>query len=165
MIYHYFGGKEQLYIAALECIFRQIRDQEAKLNFREGDPATKARELVEFTFDYFRNNAVFRKMTRNENALNGVYIKRSAVTRDMSEPLIVAISELVERGFSCGAFSRKPDPAQLYLSIVALSAHHLNNAATLGIVVDQDLFDEDWQAERREHAIDMIVSYLGIQKR
>ncbi len=163
MIYHYFGGKEQLYIAALENIFQQIRDQEAQLNFSVGDPATKARELVEFTFDYFKNNADFRKMTRNENALNGAYIKRSAMMRNMSEPLIVAISDLIERGSTSGAFRRKPDPAQLYLSIVALSAHHLNNAATLGIVVNQDLFDEDWQEERRNHAVEMILSYLGIQ--
>jgi AcrR family transcriptional regulator len=165
MIYHYFGGKEQLYIAALENIFRQIRDQEAQLNFSEGNPATKVNELVEFTFDYFKNNANFRKMTRNENALNGVYIARSAMMRNISEPIIVAISDLVERGFSSGAFSRKPDPVQLYLSIVAISAHHLNNAATLGIVVGQDLLNEDWQEERRKHAIDLILSYLGIQNR
>ncbi|WP_380055080.1 TetR/AcrR family transcriptional regulator [Falsihalocynthiibacter sp. SS001] len=165
MIYHYFGGKEQLYIAALENIFRQIRDQEAELNFSEGDPAEKIYELVDFTFDYFKNNANFRKMTRNENVLNGEYIARSAVTRDMSEPLIVAIRDLVERGFASGAFKRKADPVQLYLSIVAISAHHLNNGATLGIVVGQDLFDEDWQEQRRKHAIDMIQGYLGIQNR
>ena len=163
MIYHYFGGKEQLYIAALEDIFQQIRDQEAQLNFSVGDPVTKLNELVEFTFDYFKNNADFRKMTRNENALNGMYIARSAVMRDMSEPLIVAIRNLVERGYSSGVFSRKPDPAQLYLSIVALSAHHLNNAATLGIVVGQNLHDDAWQEERRQHAKDVILSYLGIQ--
>ena len=104
-------------------------------------------------------------MTRNENALNGVYIAQSAMVRDMSEPLIVAISDLVERGFSSGTFSRKPDPVQFYLSIVAISAHHLNNAATLGIVVGQDLFDDDFQDERRKHAIDLILSYLGIQNR
>jgi len=165
MIYHYFGGKEPLYIAALESIFRQIRDQEAELNFSDGDPAIKARELVTFTFDYFKNNANFRKMVRNENALNGVYIARSAAMRDMSEPLIAAISDLIERGFSSGVFTRKPHPGQLYLSIVALSAHHLNNAATLGIVVGQDLFDEDWQQARREHAIEMTLSYLGIKNR
>lgn len=165
MIYHYFGGKEQLYIAALENIFQQIRNQEAQLNFSEGDPAEMVNELVEFTFGYFRNNANFRKMTRNENALNGAYISRSTVLRDMSEPFIVAIRDLVERGFSSGAFSRKPDPAQLYLSIVAISAHHLNNAATLGIVVGQDLFDDGFQEKRREHAIDLIKSYLGIQNR
>lgn len=161
MIYHYFGGKEQLYIAALDSVYAAIRTREAQLDFTKGDPLRTARELVEFTFDYFASNAVFVKMIRNENLLGGKYITRSQTIRDMSQPLIVAIGRLIERGHASGAFSCKPDPVQLYLSIVALSAHHLNNAATLGTVVGQDLKDPGWQAERRTHAVDLILGYLG----
>lgn len=161
MIYHYFGSKEQLYLAALDNVYAAIRNQEAQLNFADGDPVETARNLVEFTFDYFANNAIFVKMIRNENLLNGKYIKRSHMIRDMSQPLITSIGHLVERGFATGAFKRKADPVQLYLSIVALSAHHLNNAATLGTVVGQDLTDETWRASRRAHAIDVVMSYLG----
>jgi AcrR family transcriptional regulator len=160
MIYHYFGSKEQLYLAALDSVYAAIRNQESKLNFETGDPVHTARQLVEFTFDYFADNATFVKMTRNENLLNGKYIKRSHMIRNMSQPLIASIEALIERGFASGAFQRKPDPVQLYLSIVALSAHHLNNAATLGTVVGQDLSDRDWMAERRKHAVDLILSYL-----
>lgn len=163
MIYHYFGNKEGLYVAVLDAVFEEIRKQEADLNFDEGDPAEKVRELVAFTFDYFMTNANFRKLTRNENLLNGKYIKRSNVIRDMSQPLIVALDQLLDRGFASGAFSRKPDPVQLYLSIVALSAHHLNNAATLGVVVGRDLNDPEWQAQRRVHAVDTISCALGIK--
>jgi AcrR family transcriptional regulator len=162
MIYHYFGSKEQLYIAALDSVFAAIRNQEVRLNFSDGDPVVKARQLVEFTFDYFAGNASFRKMTRNENLLDGKYIQRSHMIRDMSQPLIVAIGALIDRGVASGAFSRRADPVQLYLSIVALSAHHLNNAATLGAVVGLDLNDREWQAERRAHAIEVILGYLGI---
>ncbi|MEM7615711.1 MAG: TetR/AcrR family transcriptional regulator, partial [Pseudomonadota bacterium] len=126
-------------------------------------PAQTARQLVEFTFDYFATNSNFVKMIRNENLLNGKYIKRSHMIRDMSQPLISSIERLIERGFASGEFRRKPDAVHLYLSIVALSAHHLNNAATLGTVVGQDLSDPAWQAERRAHAIEVILSYLGIE--
>jgi AcrR family transcriptional regulator len=165
MIYHYFGSKEQLYLAALDSVYAAIRNQESKLNFDTGDPAETARDLVEFTFDYFADNSTFVRMTRNENLLNGKYIKRSHMIRDMSQPLITSIERLIERGFASGAFLRKPDAVQLYLSIVALSAHHLNNAATLGTVVGQDLSDRDWQATRRAHAVEVILSYLGIADR
>ena len=163
MIYHYFGGKEQLYLAALDSVYAAIRNQENKLNFGTGDPAETAKELVEFTFDYLAQNAIFVKMTRNENLLNGKYIKRSHMIQDMSQPLISSIAALVERGFATGAFTRRPDAVQLYVSIVALSAHHLNNAATLGTVVGQDLTDQRWLAERRAHAVDVILNYLGIR--
>src|SRR6056297_60019 len=76
MIYHYFGSKEQLYLAALDSVYAAIRNQESKLNFDSGDPVETARQLVEFTFDYFADNATFVKLTRNENLLNGKYIKR-----------------------------------------------------------------------------------------
>lgn len=164
MIYHYFGSKEQLYIAALDSVYAAIRNQEAQLDFSAGDPATTARQLVEFTFDYFANNASFLKMIRNENLLDGKYIQRSQMIRDMSQPLITAIGQLIDRGYAAGAFTHKADPVQLYLSIVALSAHHLNNGATLGLVVGKDLTDADWQAERRQHAVDVILSYLGIAR-
>ena len=165
MIYHYFGSKEGLYVAVLDKVFEDIRKQEAKLNFDKGDPAEKMKELVTFTFDYFLTNGNFRKLTRNENLLNGKYIKRSGAIRDMSQPLIVALGKLLDRGFASGTFSRNPDPVQLYLSIVALSAHHLNNAATLGIVVGHDMNDPDWQAERRLHAVETISALLGIKDR
>lgn len=161
MIYHYFGSKEQLYLAALDSVYAAIRNQESKLNFDTGDPVETARQLVEFTFDYFADNATFVKMTRNENLLNGKYIKRSHMIRNMSQPLINAIDALIARGYASGAFRRRPDAVQLYLSIVALSAHHLNNAATLGTVVGQDLSDRAWQAERRQHALDLVLSYLA----
>lgn len=165
MIYHYFGSKEALYVAVLDKVFADIRKQEADLNFDKGDPAEKLIELVTFTYDYFITNGQFRKLTRNENLLNGQYIKRSGVIRDMSQPLIVALGQLLERGFDAGVFTRKPDPVQLYLTIVALSAHHLNNAATLGLVVGQDLNDPQWQAERRVHAVDTITRLVGMNDR
>jgi AcrR family transcriptional regulator len=165
MIYHYFGSKERLYVAVLDRVFEDIRKQEADLRFDEGDPAEKIIELVTFTYDYFLFNGNFRKITRNENLLNGDYIKRSNAIRDMSQPLIVALGKLLDRGFASGVFTRKADPVQLYLSIVALSAHHLNNAATLGVVVGQNLNNPEWQAERRVHAVDTISSLLGVKNR
>lgn len=161
MIYHYFGGKEQLYLAALDNVYAAIRNQETQLRFGTAAPAVEARRLVEFTYDYFAENATFLKMIRNENLLNGQYIKRSQMIRDMSQPFITAISGLIERGHAEGVFLRKPDPVQLYVTVVALSAHHLNNAATLGTVVGQDLTDADWQADRRRHAVEVVLAYLG----
>lgn len=163
MIYHYFGGKEPLYLAALDSVYAAIRNRETQLRFGTDRPEIEARRLVEFTFDYFDENATFLKMIRNENLLNGQYIKRSQMIRDMSQPFIEAIGDLMARGHASGVFSRNPDPVQLYVTVVALSAHHLNNAATLGTVVGRDLTDRAWQAERRKHAVDMILSYLGIQ--
>jgi hypothetical protein len=44
---------------------------------------------------------------------------------------------------------------------VALSAHHLNNAATLSATFGADLAHAEWQVARRDHAVAMILRYLG----
>jgi AcrR family transcriptional regulator len=161
MIYHYFGGKEPLYIAALDSVYAAIRNREAALSLSEDDPVGSVRRLVAFTFDYFHENQDFLSITRNENMLGGKFIRRSRMIQSMSHPLTASIGRLLDRGIEAGVFRFRPDPLQLYLSIVALSAHHLNNAATLSATFGADLTDPDWRAQRRDHVITMILRDLG----
>src|SRR6266581_2767499 len=44
MIYYYFGGKEQLYIAVLERAYSQLRDAEQTLDVDHLDPLRAIRE-------------------------------------------------------------------------------------------------------------------------
>jgi AcrR family transcriptional regulator len=162
MIYHYFGGKEPLYVAALDRVYASIRNREAALNLSETDPVASIRRLVEFTFDYFSNNREFLSLTRNENMLGGKFIRRSHMISAMSQPLTVSIGQLLDRGVEAGLFRHRPDPLQLYLSIVALSAHHLNNVSTLSATFARDLTDPDWQDQRRQHVTEMILRDLGV---
>jgi AcrR family transcriptional regulator len=161
MIYHYFGGKEPLYVAALDSVYAALRNREAALNLSEDDPVGAIRRLVEFTFDHFQENQDFLNITRNENMLGGRFIRRSQMIRSMSQPLTVSIARLLDRGLETGRFLHRPDPLQLYLSIVALSAHHLNNAATLSATFGADLADAAWRAQRRDHVVTMILRDLG----
>ncbi len=162
MLYHYFGNKERLYVAVLDDVYAEIRSGERELRLDEGDPAEAMRRLVGYTFDFFQGNRTFVRITQGENMLSGRYVRRSRTIRDMSQPLIVSIERLLARGTSAGAFRRGTDALQLYVSIVALSGHHMNNAATLSAVFGRDLADPAWVAERRAHAIAMVLRHLGV---
>lgn len=163
MIYHYFGGKEPLYVAALDSVYAEIRNREAALDLAGDDPVASMRSLVEFTFDHFARNREFLNLTRNENMLGGKFIRRSHMIRAMSQPLTNAIGGLIARGLEAGRFRHGADPLQLYLSIVALSAHHLNNVSTLSATFGKDLEDPDWLADRRAHVTAMILRMLGVE--
>ncbi len=76
LIYHYYGNKEKLYLAALEHIYAKIREQEQQLKLDQRDPLAAIQTLVEFTFDFFDSNTTFVKITRNENLLGGVSFPR-----------------------------------------------------------------------------------------
>ena len=53
LIYYYFDDKEKLFQAVLEQTYRDIREEERKLNLLNLKPAEALRRLVEFTWDYY----------------------------------------------------------------------------------------------------------------
>ena len=161
LIYHYYGNKERLYLAALERIYAQIRAEESELNLDTLPPADAIQALVEFTFDFFESNPVFGKITRNENLLGGRYISKTSAIREMSRPLLTKIGVVLERGYAEGVFTQRADPLHLYVTIVAISAHHLNSVHTLSATFGQDLTDPDWRAERGRHAVSFVLHALG----
>lgn len=160
LLYHYFGSKEKLYIAALEHIFTDIRAQERQLELERLPPRAAMERLVGFTFDFFDSNPLFVKVARNENLLEGRYIVQTEAVRASSLPLMDAIEQILEQGHHEGAFARSYDPLQLYVTIVAISAHHLNNGHTFSAIFGIDLRSREWRGERRRHAIAFVMNAL-----
>ncbi len=160
LLYHYFSSKEKLYIAALEHIFTDIRAQERQLELERLPPRAAMERLVGFTFDFFDSNPLFVKIARNENLLEGRYIVQTEAVRASSLPLMDAITQILEQGYREGAFAHRYDPLQLYVTIVAISAHHLNNGHTFSVIFGVDLLSPEWRAERRRHAIAFVMNAL-----
>lgn len=159
MLYHYFGNKEGLYLAVLDAAYAELRSGEQELDLDSDAPADALRRLVGYTFDFFQSNTTFVSITRGENMLSGRYVRSAQTIQDMSRPLLRSIERLLARGVKAGAFRRGVDALQLYVSIVALSAHHINNAHTLSAVFGRDLTDPSWVAQRREHAVETVLAY------
>ena len=64
MLYHYFGNKDDLFLAALEKAYADIRLAEQRLDLEHVDPVEAIRRLVQFTWDYFGNNLSFISFAR-----------------------------------------------------------------------------------------------------
>src|SRR5438552_5088748 len=67
MLYHYFGNKEDLFLAALESVYADIRRHELTLDLEHQEPLEAMRSLVIFTWDYFVANPHFITMLNSEN--------------------------------------------------------------------------------------------------
>lgn len=160
LLYHYFGSKEKLYIAALEHIFTDIRAQERNLELERLPPREAMERLVGFTYDFFDRNPLFVNLARNENLLEGRFIAQTDAVRASSQPLIDAITTIMVRGQKEGVFAHRYDPLQLYVTIVALSAHHLNNGHTFSAIFGIDLLSTEWRKDRRAHTIAFVLNAL-----
>lgn len=160
MLYHYYGGKEGLYIAVLESAYVGIRSAEAELDLGNRDPAEAMRELARFTWKYFLNHPEFLSILNTENLLRGKYIKRSAKIIALHSPMTSLLAATLERGVANGEFREGVDAVDLYISIAALGFFYLSNRWTLSTIFRRDLADQSALAHWGDHIADVIMSYL-----
>lgn len=162
MLYHYFGGKEGLYLACLEKVYFHIREEEQKLNLHELPPVEALEKLVHFTFDHMRKNPDFVHLAGAENTMKGKFVKKLPLVAKAANSLIDAVQDILERGEKECGFRPDVDALQLYLSVLSLSYLHLSNRHTLSATYGQDMTDTAWLDARRAHVMDMIVCYCGV---
>jgi len=160
MIYHYFGDKDGLYLAVLEATYAAIRTAERELHLGDRDPVEGMRELVRFTWAYFIAHPEFLSLLGTENLHQAAYLKRSKRIRELHSPLVGMISGLLERGMREGVFRAGVDPVQLYVTIAALGFFYLSNRHTLSTIFGRDLSGPKSLAEREQHIVDVVLTYL-----
>lgn len=162
MLYHYFGGKQDLYLACLDRVYSRIRDEEHKLNLRQMEPLEAIGHLVQFTFDHMRSNPDFVNLAGAENMQGGKLIKKLPHLTNAAAGLIETIDVILKRGARKKVLRRGIDPFQLYISILSLSYLHLSNRHTLSVTYGRDLSDKKWQDTRRDHVRDVILAYVRV---
>jgi AcrR family transcriptional regulator len=160
MIYHHFGGKEGLYIAALEETLSGLRSEELKLDFDQAAPMEAMMQLFEFTYEHFAAHPRLISLLSGENLLKAKYLKRSQRTPVISSPVITQLEKIIARGEAIGCFRKGLDPLQLYVLIVSVSYFHLSNGYTLSVIFQKDTFDKDWLAQHKVIAREVISRYV-----
>jgi AcrR family transcriptional regulator len=160
MIYHYFGGKDGLYLAVLEATYEAIRAAEMELHLTDRDPVDGMRELVLFTWRYFIAHPEFLSLLGTENLHKAAYLKRSKRIRELHSPLVGNISTLLERGVAARVFRAGVDPVELYITIAALGFFYLSNRHTLSTIFGRDLSREQSIVARGQHIVEVVLGYL-----
>ncbi|MEX0924063.1 MAG: TetR family transcriptional regulator [Rhodovibrionaceae bacterium] len=160
MLYHYFSGKQQLYLACLERVYTNIREAERALNLLELEPEEAIRQLVDVTFSHMAENRDFVQIAGVENTLRGRFLKNVAPVPSAALDHIETIRKILACGQERGIFREDIDALQLYVSILALSYLHLSNQYTLSITYGTDLGDAAWLRDRRTHVREMVTAYV-----
>ncbi|MGD9738703.1 MAG: TetR/AcrR family transcriptional regulator [Bauldia sp.] len=161
MIYHYFGSKEDLYIAVLEAALGELRARELQLDVEHLDPLEGLLQLFDFMSDHFEGNQSLVRLLSNENIQRARLMRRSTVIREMSSPVLSMIARFIERGEENGELAKRLDPLRCYVMMVALSQFHLSNVHTLSVIFDRDLAETAWRAARRADARRMLLAFFS----
>src|SRR5580698_5247701 len=115
MIYHYFGGKDRLYVAVLEHVLGELRQEELKLDVEHVAPVEGMLQLFEFTYEHFGKHPELIHLLSGENLLRARFLKKSSKTPVVASPLISLISQLLKQGEASAEFRPGIDPVQLYV--------------------------------------------------
>lgn len=160
LLYHYFDGKEALFIAVIELTYRRMRERQSEWTFRELAPADGIRKLVTYTFDHFVEEPTVMRLINTENMHQAIHLQRATGVQQLYHPLVVAIEDLLARGRESGEFRADVDPVDLYITISGLSYFYLSSRHTLSHLFQQDLMAPARLEQRRRHAIDVVLGYL-----
>lgn len=160
MIYHYFGSKEGLYLAALERVYEDLRGTEHTLHLDHLAPEQAFRRLIEFNFDYCRAHPELISLINNENLHQARYLRKSRKVRDLHSPFVRLIADILARGVAAGVFRRGIDPIELYITIAAVGYFYLSNRWTLSTIFGRDLGSATACDRRKRHNVEVILNAI-----
>jgi AcrR family transcriptional regulator len=157
MIYHYFGGKEELFAAVVEDAYMGIRSQERQLGLLDLKPSEAIRKLVEFTWEFYLENPEFITLVNSENLHQAKHIASNKELRKLQKAYVETVREILERGVDSGEFRDGIDAAQLCITIAAIGFYYLNNRHTGGVIFGFNFMSRDALAARIKFNIDTIM--------
>jgi len=160
MIYYYFGGKEQLYIAVLEEQYARIRAHEAALGLEALEPEQAIRRLAEFTFDYDHANPEFVRLVAVENIHHAKHLRKSAVIRSVNAKIIDTIDAILKRGRREGQFFASVQAVDVHMLMSALCFFHVSNLHTFGTIFRRDFLSPALRRTHRKLVADFVIHRL-----
>ena len=160
MIYYYFGGKEQLYLAVLEDAYRGIRQAEQKLTVDHANPVEAIRRLAEVTFDHHIAHDAFVRLVSIENIHRGEFIQQLRELPELSRPATSLLDDILRDGREAGVFRTDVNALDVHLVISSYCVFQVANRYTFGYLFDVDLTDVSQRAHLRRMIGDVVVGWL-----
>ncbi|MGA5463898.1 TetR/AcrR family transcriptional regulator [Mycobacterium sp. NPDC050041] len=160
MIYYYFGGKEQLYMAVLEKAYLGIREAEQRLAVDHVDPVDALRALAGLTFDHHIAHQEFIRLVSIENIHRGEFIGRLESLRTLSRPATTLLDEILQNGRRAGVFRQDADALDVHIVISSFCVFQVANRYTFGYLFGIDFTEPSRRAHLRKMIGDVVVGWL-----
>ena len=160
MLYHYFGSKDDLYVAVLEAVMADLRHDELRLDAEEEEPLAGLLHIADFVDHHFATHPRLRKLLAFENLNEARHLARSNRIPEMSSPVIALIRRLLVRGVAAGVIRPGIDALHLYVAMVSLSYYGRAHAFTLSRIFNKDLQAASWQKAHQKMTRQMVAAFL-----
>ncbi|MEV0701710.1 TetR/AcrR family transcriptional regulator [Saccharopolyspora sp. NPDC050389] len=160
MIYYYFGGKEQLYLAALENAYSVIRGIEREVDVDDLDPVEAIRRLAELTFDHHESHPDFLRLVSIENIHRAEHLAKSELLPGLATPALDVLGRILERGRAAGQFRTDADALDVHMVISSFCVFRTANRYTFQAIFKRDMLDPARRDHYRKMLGDLVLDYL-----
>ncbi|MER7013608.1 TetR/AcrR family transcriptional regulator [Saccharopolyspora sp. NPDC000359] len=160
MIYYYFGGKEQLYLAALENAYSVIRGIEGEVDVDHLDPVSAIRRLAELTFDHHESHPNFLRLVSIENIHRAEHLTKSDLLPRLADPAVDVLGRILERGRAAGQFRDDVDALDVHMVISSFCVFRTANRYTFQAIFQRDMLDPARRDHYRRMLGDLVIDFL-----
>lgn len=160
MLYHYFSSKEGLYLHVVEELLQEFREREEFIKFDLEDPVASIEDFFRFMCEYFTENEFIEGIIKNENLMEGKFIKKVNYT-GTRKWLDTRLFALVEAGKRKKVINPDVNHLDLYLTISALSRYHLSYRYTLSAFLGVDMGSAEWRERRVAEGLEVLRAYIA----
>lgn len=161
MLYHYFGNKDDLYVAVLETVLADLRHDELQIDAATETPLEGLLRVFDFVQGHFAAHPQLRKLLAFENLNEARHLARSTRIPEMASPVLSRMRQLLKRGVAAGEVRPGVDALHLYVSMVSLAYYGRAHAFTLSRIFNKDLHKHSWQKAHLAMARQMLRAFLA----
>ncbi len=163
MLYHYFGSKDDLYVAVLEAVLADLRHDELQVGADDLQPLEGLLRIFDFVDNHFAAHPQLRKLLAFENLNEARHLARSTRIPEMSTPVLSVIRKLLASGAAAGTVRRGIDALHFYVAMVSLAYYGRAHAFTLSRIFERDLSKGSWQKAHLALTRQMVAAFLAPQ--
>jgi len=163
MIYHYFGGKDQLFEAVIEDAYSGIRSSQTELGLDGVAPTEALHTLVVSTWQYYLDNPEFITLVNSANLHQARHIAGNKQLRKLQKAYVETVDGILQRGAAEGKFRKGIDPVQLCITIAAIGFYYLTDRHTGGVLFGFNFTSREALAKRLQFNVDTIMRLVLVK--
>jgi TetR/AcrR family transcriptional regulator len=158
LLYYYFAGKEQLYLAAVETIAGRLRDTTLAVFTRQASPGERMLRMALNHFDRIWSQPQFQSLMQQEmmRLHKGESNVMPIIAKKAFEPMLIMYESMAREGIESGELI-EVDWLQILFAGLGANVFYFLSAPMWKIVMNKDLLTPEALASRRK----ALLEFLG----
>ena len=157
LLYYYFTGKEQMYLAAVETIAARMRDTTLAVFTRQATPGERMLRMALNHFDRIWSQPEFQSLMQQEmmRIRKGDEGIMPIIAKKAFEPMLIMYESMAREGIQGGELINA-DWMQILFAGLGANVFYFLSAPMWKLVGGKDMLTRDALAERRKSLLDFL---------